>query len=254
MQRHYDNIINNPDSTSEQINEIENQLKQFEIKQWEKAQVKTHNTLKLEGEKPSKIFLAIEKQQVSNNQMRFFLNKEGKFVDKPVQMVDCVNKFYRDLYCSENINNVQMETIVASVKTKTFKTDDVIYLERDIHEIELRQALFQMSKDKSPGIDGLTVEFYRAFWYTLKDDLVDVIKECKHDNFLPNTMHTAVIRLIYKNAGCREDLKNWRPISLLTVDYKLISKVLTNRLKKLCLTQLARSRHAVFMEGIFITT
>ena len=48
---------------------------------------------------------------------------------------------------------------------------------------------------------------------------------------LPNFMNTALIRLIYKNKGCKEDLRNWRPTSLLTVDYKLISKCITNRLK-----------------------
>ena len=87
-----------------------------------------------------------------------------------------------------------------------------------------------MKTGKFPGIDGLTVEFYRTFWNTLKYDLIDVIKECNNCTHLPNS-NTALIRLIDKNKGCKEDLRNWRPISLLRVDYKLISKVITNRLE-----------------------
>ena len=46
-------------------------------------------------------------------------------------------------------------------------------------------------------------------------------------------MNLALVRLIYKNRGERTDLKNWRPISLLNVDYKIISKVITQRLSKI---------------------
>ena len=88
-----------------------------------------------------------------------------------------------------------------------------------------------MNKNKSPGIDGLTVEFYQAFWHILGEDILEVYNECFTNGFLSNSMNTALVKLIYKNSGSRYELKNWRPISLLTVDYKILSKAITNRLK-----------------------
>ena len=104
-------------------------------------------------------------------------------------------------------------------------------LERDITAYEVKVALFQMKKNKSPGLDGLTVEFYQTYWNIICSDILEVYNRCLKNNRLCNTMNSALIRLIYKNSGDRCELKNWRPISLLTVDYKILSKVITNRLK-----------------------
>ena len=90
-----------------------------------------------------------------------------------------------------------------------------------------------MSKEKSPGLDGLTTEFYQLLWNVIKKDFKEVINECKFQKHLPRSMNTALIRLIFKNTGEKSNLKNWRPISLLNVDYKIISKVITNRLRKI---------------------
>jgi hypothetical protein len=92
-------------------------------------------------------------------------------------------------------------------------------------------ALKDMAKDKAPGSDGLTVEFYLSNWYLIKSDFLDLVNYCFKKGRLPDSMNRALIRLIFKNRGERSDLKNWRPISLLNVDYKIISKLITKRLR-----------------------
>ena len=65
----------------------------------------------------------------------------------------------------------------------------------------------------------------------LNTDLFEVLTYSLKKSHLGHSMNTALIRLIYKNVGSKFDLKNWRPISLLCVDYKILAKTLTNRLK-----------------------
>ncbi|KAL5017683.1 hypothetical protein ScPMuIL_005234, partial [Solemya velum] len=74
-------------------------------------------------------------------------------------------------------------------------------------------------------------EFYKKFWPQLCPILLEIYEEVFKSGILTNSMKRGVITLIYKNKGDRRNLKNWRPISLLNVDYKIIAKVLANRLK-----------------------
>uniref|UniRef100_A0A672HUD6 Reverse transcriptase domain-containing protein n=1 Tax=Salarias fasciatus TaxID=181472 RepID=A0A672HUD6_SALFA len=94
---------------------------------------------------------------------------------------------------------------------------------------ELWVELQAMPTGRSPGIDGLTAEFYKAFWDILGRDVLDVHNECLASGSLPVSCRRAVLTLLPKK-GNLQDIKNWRPVSLLCVDYKLLSKVLASRL------------------------
>ena len=94
-------------------------------------------------------------------------------------------------------------------------------------------APMQQSKSgKSPGMDGLPLEFYRTFWRVLEEDFVLVANEILQFGRHSGSQQKGVIRLFYKRGDCR-DLANWHPISLLNADYKIITndKALANRLK-----------------------
>ncbi|CAM2106418.1 unnamed protein product [Caretta caretta] len=86
-----------------------------------------------------------------------------------------------------------------------------------------------MPTNKSPGLDGLTVEFYRMFWDVLGPELVTVWAESLQSRVLPLSCRRAVLTLLPKKGDFR-DLQNWRPISLLSTDYKIIAKAITLRL------------------------
>ena len=86
-----------------------------------------------------------------------------------------------------------------------------------------------MARGKSPGSDGLPAEFYLSFWGILGRDLVDVFNESFSKGMLPSSLRKGLISLSFKK-GDRLDRKNWRPISLLNVDYKLCARTIAGRL------------------------
>ena len=95
---------------------------------------------------------------------------------------------------------------------------------------ELFSALKGLQTGKTPGSDGLPTEFYLSFWDDLGDFLVLVLNERYRLGVLTCSQRESLLRLLYKKDDKRLP-KNWRPISLLNTDYKLASKVITERLK-----------------------
>ena len=89
-----------------------------------------------------------------------------------------------------------------------------------------------MQNNKSPGNDGLTKEFFVTFWEDIKDVFLNSCRTAKLKKELSTSQRQAVIKLIEKKDKDKRFIKNWRPISLLNVDYKIISKALASRLKK----------------------
>ena len=89
--------------------------------------------------------------------------------------------------------------------------------------------------NKSPSNDRLTKEFYERFWDELKDSFINSIKLAYQIKPSSISQCQAVIKLIVKRNRDKTLLKNWRPISLLEVGFKIISKAFASRLKTVLL-------------------
>ena len=113
----------------------------------------------------------------------------------------------------------------------SLSVDDAASCDGPISPNDAHVALLGMAKSKSPGSDGLPMEFYVAFWDLLGGDLVNVFNSSLEAGLLPFSQREALIALIFKK-GDRLGHKNWQPISPLNVDYKLCARVLAGRLLK----------------------
>ena len=101
--------------------------------------------------------------------------------------------------------------------------------EGDLTVSECLRAVQGMAKNKTSGFDGLPAEFYLALWPVLGTDLVEVLNYAFRVGFLSVSQRRGLINLLFK-ADDRTLLKNWRPISLLCVDYKIGSRAIAGRL------------------------
>nr|CAN66460.1 hypothetical protein VITISV_035842 [Vitis vinifera] len=96
---------------------------------------------------------------------------------------------------------------------------------------EIYTTLMEMNGDKAPGPDGFTVAFWQNAWDFTKEEIMDMFKEFHEHNSFVRSLNNTFLVLIPKKSGV-EDLEDCKPISLLEGLYKLLAKVLANRLKK----------------------
>ena len=104
--------------------------------------------------------------------------------------------------------------------------------EGQLTENESLNALKDMNNNKSPGSDGLTTEFYKIFWNDIKPYYIKSINHSYQQNNLTELQKQSIITLLPKTEKDICFLENWRPISLLNVDYKIATKSIANRLKQ----------------------
>ena len=109
---------------------------------------------------------------------------------------------------------------------------DVSTCDGEILEEECHEFLRTCKNNKIPGNDGLTKEFYETFWKILCKPLPDYYRYSLEIGELSNSQRQAIITLLETKGKDRSYLVNWRPMSLLNFDYKLLTKVLANGVKK----------------------
>ena len=125
------------------------------------------------------------------------------------------------------------------------------FLEKVLTISELKEALTFFGDNKFPGEDGFTKEFYQTFFDLLCKDLLNSCNEAFRKGSLSVSQKRGTITLIPKGDENLTELKNWRPISLLNIDYKILSKVLARRMEKV-LPKLVHSDQTGLINGRYI--
>ena len=104
-----------------------------------------------------------------------------------------------------------------------------------------------MPNNKYPRNVGLSTEFYEGFWEDIKDVFINSLKEGNIKGSLSISQRQAVIKLLEKKDRDKRFIKNWRPISLLSVDIKILSKALAAKLKPI-LPSIISSNQTAYIE------
>ncbi|GKC28617.1 RNA-directed DNA polymerase, eukaryota [Tanacetum coccineum] len=112
---------------------------------------------------------------------------------------------------------------------KTLSFDQQVDLELEVSKDEIKRAVWDCGMDKSPGPDGFKFGFYRRFWKVIENDVYEAVQYFFSHGVFPNGCNSSFIALILKipNANL---VKDFRPISLIGSLYKIIAKILANRL------------------------
>lgn len=183
-----------------------------------------------EGDKAGRLLAHQLKQESSSHQILQIRTPLGTTTD-PKQINDHFKDYYSLLYTSEHSpDSAAFDNFFDPLDIPKVDEEVASKLDQPISVEELGVAMASMQGGKCPGPDGYPVEFYRKFFPLLAPLLVDMYNESYTSLMLPSTLTQATISLILKKNKDPLDCGSYRPISLLNVDFKLLSKLLALRL------------------------
>lgn len=200
------------------------ELSKFDLEAACGAQVRSRIRWVEEGERSSAYFFRLEKKRSTDRRITALRESDGTIVSDIAGLCDSIASFYSGLFSSELTDTTARESLLSNI-CSTLTPEQASSCDGFLSVSECRSALLGMAKRKAPGSDGLPMEFCAKFWDLLGADLVCVRNSCYRDGRLSLSQRSAVISLSFKK-GDRLDIRNWRPISLLNVDYKLASRVI----------------------------
>ena len=204
-----------------------------------------------EGEKSTKFFLNLEKHNASKTVIRK-LKAENIEISDPKEILKTLQNYFEKVFQKNTFKtSKECDDFLRPLSTPTLNNDQINLSEGILTESELYDSMITMKNNKSPGNDGLSKEFYEKFWDDVKEPFINSIKEAKVKQKLSSSQRQAVIKLIEKKNKDKRCIENWRPISLLNVDYKILSKALASRLKKI-LPTLITSQQTAYISNRYI--
>lgn len=186
-----------------------------------KTDLRDYNTkcVKEALEKNKSIKKANKKLIIGKQQIIQLKEENGDIITDRSRILERIHEFYQDLYSSkENIT-----------EDLTQKNDENV---EDFTTREIEHAMQNMKNGKAPGPDNLTTDVLKCGGAVVIEALTKLFnKILRQKQQLPSVWNNANVIILFKK-GDAKDLKNYRPISLLSHTYKLFTKILTNRISK----------------------
>lgn len=185
-----------------------------------------------QGERPNSFFLNWEKRRSRANTLSLALNEDSDPVSDPKGIPELARSFYDKLIVGDAtplrpIDDMEWQSLdIPKISEEHHNRLEEAYSEKEFH-----QALLKLNKGKTPGSDGLTVDFYVCFWDQIKSPLMDSLYHGLLSGELSTEQKRGIITLIPKKGVDRRKVQNWRPISLLNKDNKILTKAMSLRLQ-----------------------
>ena len=206
------------------------ELQRLDVAEAEGARIRARIRWIEEGEASTAFFFGKERKQSADRWIPALRDPEGAVRCDVEGIGTVLSDSYTSLFSEEVCDSVARDELLSNVSS-SLPPGQASLCEGPLSLEECFTALKGMARGKAPGVDGLPMEFYLKFWDVLGPDLVEVLNCCSGRGYLAKSQRRGVITLTFKK-GDRLDPRNWRPISLLCVDYKIASRGIMGRLLK----------------------
>ena len=202
------------------------------------------------GDRNTSYFHSITKARRNRMNLTFIQDDHGVIQRGHKNIAKVAEDYFQRLYSSTADPSTHFSKVFQGFQARV--TDEVnTELIARVTEEEIQAAIFDIGGHRAPGPDGFSAIFYHNYWEEIKPDVISEIIQFFDNGNLDsrlNHTHLCLIPKVYPPTGMTE----FRPIALCNVAYKIISKVLVNRLKK-HLSGLITENQAAFIPGRMIT-
>ena len=217
-------------SVLDEYNSVLSELSSMDLEDARGAQVRSRARWCEEEESSSSFFFRLEKKRSKDNWISSVRLPDKSCVSELPDLMVAWSSFYKDLFTSVDTDPSVQSDLLDNLQS-ALSPQEADLCEGSLSVDEALVALKGMAKRKTPGSDGFPMEFYVQFWDILGEDLVNVLNRAYSAGVLTTSQRRGLISLLFKKGDCLERA-NWRPITLLNVDYKIASRSVAGRLLK----------------------
>ncbi|KAL2620271.1 hypothetical protein R1flu_000476 [Riccia fluitans] len=206
-----------------------------------------------EGDAPPKFLFSILKARRVQEEISTLVKDDGMRLEDDDNILEELKQYYQDLYRQLPVSEEDEELRRHILKLMHKRISDAhnAYLIEEPNEEEIEKVIRNLKTEKAPGIDGMTAEVLQLLWRHAPGDVVGFVHKFWETRKLAWKQQTGVIKLIPKE-GDRQRIKNWRPLTLLNAGYKLVSKLMVNRMR-LVLPEIVDTQQKGFIQGRKLT-
>ena len=229
----------------------EYQLNLSHLNKWQRKQIEGYQTRiktqpRLEPGEPNISFFAdLEKKESKKKTITQLRASKGGELKSDIDSIkEIATDYYSDLFDTKATNDRVAKRLLQNIKLRV-SPQQKADLELPISLDELEKAVLKLQKNKTPGPDGIPSEFYQAYWSHFGRLYLDFVNAIKFSG-LPKERNTSITTLFYKNKGDISLLAYYRPIALMNVDVKILTKLLSMRLKFVLPSIIHESQTAVY--------
>lgn len=234
-------VAEDPTRDHAQSISLTNQLVEFARVRCRGAAVRSRARSLIEGEAGTAYHLSFEKAKQDKSYIDELIDSTGTVVSGAREVVRVARDHYACAFALDSEVAIHSNALYSIVDVR-LSEEDRAACDAPFTLQEVEAAIGSLGLNKSPGLDGLSGELYRSCGGRLAPVLLCVFEEAQRRGELPGALAEGVISLIFKGSGDRRDLANYRPLTVLGSDYKVLAKVLANRLREAAPTIIGHSQ------------